>query len=105
MYKLVTQLISKNRQSRQSINANPPSTVVNNHRSLYIKPKDTKSSGTFKGLFKGFIYVEVALFAATYLLWKHMNNSQEFRFYLNQNLPTVLESKRTFTAFQQTRLT
>ncbi len=100
MYKFVAQLISKTRQTKQSIRSIPQTLVEINYRSLHIKPKDTKSSGAFKTIFKGFIYVEIAFLATSYLLWKHMNNSQEFRFYLNQKLPLLLESiKKNYKPF------
>ncbi len=60
-------------------------------RSLYVKPQSKSSTG--KSLFKGFIYVEIALFVGSYILWKRMNDSQEFRYYMKSNFPTILEGK------------
>jgi hypothetical protein len=32
----------------------------------------------------------------TYLAWRHVNTSQEYRYYLSQNYPTVLEAYYSF---------
>lgn len=59
------------------------------------------SSSTGKKLFKSFIYFEIALFAGSYLTWKRMNESQEFRLFMKNNFPSVLEGKlfETFGAY------
>lgn len=37
------------------------------------------------------VYAEIACFIGSYLVWKRMNDSQEFRFYMSNNFPTILE--------------
>jgi hypothetical protein len=43
------------------------------------------------GFVKLFVVFEVALAYGSYLTWKRMNNSQEFRFYIKNTFPVVLE--------------
>lgn len=54
-------------------------------------PKEPKRTSASKSLFRVFIYVELALFGSTYYLWKRMNDSQDFRFKVRENAPSILE--------------
>lgn len=58
-----------------------------------FKRANNKSSSSFifKSLVKPVIVIEVALFLGSYALWKSMNQSQEFRFYMKNNYPSILE--------------
>ena len=40
---------------------------------------------------KGFIVIELGLFLGCYYLWKKMNRSQDFRYYMSKNYPTILD--------------
>ena len=40
---------------------------------------------------KGFVYFEIGAFIGSYLCWKRMNNSQEFRYYMSKTFPFALE--------------
>ncbi|KAK0080216.1 hypothetical protein PV325_000291, partial [Microctonus aethiopoides] len=40
---------------------------------------------------KYFLLFELTLFSCSYLLYRRMNRSQEFRYYMHNNYPTVLE--------------
>ena len=42
---------------------------------------------------KLFVVAELAFFIGSYLVWKRMNSSQEFRLYMKNNCPIVLEGK------------
>ena len=57
-------------------------------RGLHAYPKKKSGVRTFV---KGFVFLEIGLFVGSYLLWKRMNDSREFRKYLNNNYPAVLE--------------
>lgn len=65
-------------------------TLLIRQQSLQTAPRAKRSWLTFV---KGIVYVEVALFIGTYLVWKRMNDSQEFRFYMKNNWPTILEGE------------
>lgn len=54
---------------------------------MQIKPKRAKYT-----FLKGFIYFEISLFLGSYFIWKRMNNSQDFRYYMKNQFPFVLES-------------
>lgn len=56
-------------------------------RRLHINPKKTG----VRPLFKGILYLEIFFLISSYLLWKRMNDSREFRYYLNENYPKILE--------------
>lgn len=88
MFKLFTSFFYSTSQ-KQKTNSNKATFISNNiSRSLYAQPK---KSSVGKSLFRGFIYIEIVLFVGSYLLWKHMNDSQEFRFYMKKSYPTILE--------------
>jgi hypothetical protein len=53
----------------------------------------TKGTSVFKRLFKSLVYIEVGLFIGSYILWKRMNDSQDFRLYMKNNYPSILEGK------------
>ena len=63
--------------------------LINIKRKLHLESK--KKQGGTKSFVKGILYLEIGIFVGSYLLWKRMNDSQEFRHFLHQNLPTVLE--------------
>ncbi len=63
--------------------------LISIKRNLHFDSK--KQQGGTKSFFKGILFLEVGLFFGSYLLWKRMNNSQEFRYYLNKNFPSILE--------------
>ncbi|XP_072027362.1 protein CEBPZOS-like [Amphiura filiformis] len=51
-------------------------------------------SGARKAVWKGtklFIYAEVALIGGSYLVWRRMNRNQEFRKYMHEKYPYILE--------------
>jgi hypothetical protein len=41
--------------------------------------------------FKIFVYFELAVLFGSYLLWKRMNSSQEFRYKIKTTFPSMLE--------------
>jgi hypothetical protein len=53
---------------------------------MNIEPKRKKF-----GFFKAFVYFEIGAFIGSYLVWKRMNNSQDFRYYMSKTFPFVLE--------------
>lgn len=55
----------------------------------FVNRSNTKS--IFKAYFKLFVLLEVAGFLGSYYVWKRMNSSQDFRFYMSQAYPTILE--------------
>jgi hypothetical protein len=55
-------------------------------RKTTINPKLIKLSNYI-------LIIEVVILIATYLIWKRMNTSQEFRFYMSKNHPIILEGK------------
>lgn len=57
--------------------------------------KTPKRKSAAKSLFRGVIYFELAAFFGTYYLWKRMNSSQDFRFKVKQNFPSILEGYYT----------
>lgn len=59
------------------------------NRNLHLESK--KKQGGAKSFVKGILLLEIGVFVGSYILWKRMNDSQEFRHFLNQNLPSVLE--------------
>jgi len=73
-----------------------------NHKHLFVKtrqlnfePKQRKTifNSPFYKLAKYLFVFEAAVLIATYLVWKRMNTSQDFRFYMSKNFPIVLEGK------------
>ena len=77
-YKKLFNFISVNKLSRQK-------------RTYENASKRTKKIGW--SFVKGFVYIEVGCLIGAYLFWRKMNNSQDFRFYLKNNWPTILEGK------------
>ena len=53
---------------------------------MNFKPEKKKFS-----LLKGFIIFEVATLVGSYLVWKRLNTSQDFRYYMSQKAPFILE--------------
>ena len=53
---------------------------------MNIEPKRKKF-----GFFKALVYFEIGAFIGSYLVWKRMNNSQDFRYYMSKTFPFVLE--------------
>lgn len=51
-----------------------------------------KQSGLGTRLFKGFLIVEIAGFFGAFYLWNRMNRSQDFRKYMRNNYPYILDS-------------
>lgn len=93
MFKLCSQhllaSLSHHTSQKQNKNTNRSIIISNNiRRRLYTQPK---KSSVVKSIFKGFIYIEIVVFLGSYLLWKRMNDSQEFRLYMKNSYPTVLE--------------
>lgn len=64
------------------------STLVISRQTITKKQAAKKPWLTFA---KGLLYAEIGLFIGCYLVWKRMNQSQEFRFYMKNNWPTILE--------------
>lgn len=101
MFKLCSQNLlasfSYSTSQKQKTNSNKDTFISNNSsRSLYAQPK---KSSVGKSLFKGFIYIEIVLFVGSYFLWKHMNDSQEFRFYMKNSYPTILEGNNFLISY------
>jgi hypothetical protein len=73
--------------------------VLKPFKNTFISSKTTlKTTSTSKSirkpifrLFRGIIVLELAFLAGGYVVWKRMNESQEFRFYMKENWPTILE--------------
>lgn len=93
MFKLCSQnllasftYVSSHKQ--KTINNKAVLTSNNIIRTLYSQ---SKKSSVVKSFFKGFIYIEIVLFVGSYLLWKRMNDSQEFRRFMKKSQPTILE--------------
>ena len=55
--------------------------------------KQTSINPQLIKLSKYLFIFEVATLIAAYLIWKRMNTSQEFRFYMSKNHPIILEGK------------
>jgi hypothetical protein len=53
---------------------------------MYIQPKPKKSY-----FLKGFILFEITAFIGSYLVWKKLNNSQNFRYLMSKKAPFILE--------------
>lgn len=43
--------------------------------------------------FKTFVIAEVGALLVSYALWHQMNTSQEYRYYIKNNIPSLLEGK------------
>jgi hypothetical protein len=76
--------------------------IFTSHKRLFIKtrplnfePKQRKTifNSSFYKLAKYLFVLEAAVLIATYLVWKRMNTSLEFRFYMSKNFPIILEGK------------
>jgi hypothetical protein len=52
-------------------------------------------------LVKAALVVELGLFIGSYLVWKRMNSSQDFRFYMRNNYPQILEGNLCLISFNQ----
>ena len=50
-----------------------------------------RKSGLGIRLFKGFLIAEIVGFGGTFFLWNRMNHSQDFRKYMRNNYPYILE--------------
>ena len=53
--------------------------------------KSLSSSSLFAKFAKPLIVSEVLLLVVAYLTWSRMNNSQDFRLYMKENFPSILE--------------
>lgn len=42
------------------------------------------------------LLTEIGVFISSYVIWKQMNESQEFRRYMKNNFPLILEGKFNF---------
>lgn len=40
---------------------------------------------------KFILLTEISFFISSYVIWKQMNESQEFRYYMRKNYPLILE--------------
>jgi hypothetical protein len=40
---------------------------------------------------RGFIYFEIGALFASYMIWKRLNGSQDFRYKVKQKFPSILE--------------
>ena len=40
---------------------------------------------------KGLIVIELGIFLGCYFVWKQMNRSQDFRYYMSKNYPAILD--------------
>lgn len=67
-----------------------PNVLVTSRQTLITKTP-TSNKKTWMKFARGFLLIEIGFFVGCYLVWKRMNNSQEFRFYMKQNWPTILE--------------
>ncbi|XP_012281906.1 uncharacterized protein LOC105700548 [Orussus abietinus] len=54
-----------------------------------IQRRPTKFKFLKSGL-KFFVTVEIALFLGSYALWRRINTSQDFRLYMHENYPSIL---------------
>lgn len=59
-----------------------------------IKSNKLKKSGSLKIWVKTFIGLELIFLAGSYYIWRKMNTSQDFRFYMKNNFPTVLDGNK-----------
>ena len=69
----------------------------NKNGAFQVSSFSTKTSSKPKKLLKAFLYLEVGAFIGSYFLWRQMNHSQDFRYYLSKNFPSLLEG--IFIAF------
>lgn len=64
-----------------------------------------KTSRSKMGLLvKTAFVVELGIFIGSYLVWKRMNSSQDFRFYMRNNYPQILEGICGLKAFSEFNL-
>lgn len=63
---------------------------------LPIEPKKTNFFKYFKTGAKYLIAAEILGFVVSYGVWNRMNHNREFRLYLNESFPSVLEGYYKF---------
>lgn len=80
---------------RFSISPQNKKNIYNKHTSIRSLKVKANQSGGFKSVFKGLVYVEIGFFIGSYLLWKRMNDSREFRHYMSKSFPAILEGYYT----------
>jgi hypothetical protein len=84
--------ILQKRGNLQTIRHFKPKAEYKSDTKKQFKGRIRPSLGSFAGqLLRNIIYLEIALFVGTYLAWRRINTSQEYRYYLRNNYPAVLE--------------
>ena len=87
-------LLKKTLSSFATSTTTTTTTTTSNHTNTIIKRsffdvRKFKRNGT--KLVKLAVALEVASFVGTFTLWSCMNRSQEFRYFINQNCPSLLD--------------
>ena len=78
-------------QTRARNSTNNNHKYYNNQYNSSNKTSFAKKPSLAKAVLKPVIYFELAFLVGSYLVWKRMNSSQEFRFYMRNNYPNILE--------------
>ena len=56
-----------------------------------VSRRERNARGLGTKLVKGFVFAEIVVFFGSYYVWRRMNHSQEFRYYMRNNYPSILE--------------
>ncbi|KAF7998203.1 hypothetical protein HCN44_009601 [Aphidius gifuensis] len=60
------------------------------HAQIYFSTTNTNSQLDIDDILIWKLHL-IKTFGVTYIVWRRMNRSQDFRFYMNENFPSILE--------------